>query len=447
MSSFLSSNSDSKEFNLHTLVRRRELEIARKGFTTIQLPNDSVKLEELNSDLIPVKQMLEKHIKKQADLLHGLSVRIYHNIQLAHIKLRSEEFHLLSSMTMRKVKATQQEYIEALLVMKGLEAFQTHLSYGMVNAKTASRDIAAIKGVHGSTTTSKNGNKKPKPGGRSSWSNESLMKQLKKKEFFPILVTQSDGTASIAYSDTAPFCNHAIALQRSKEIAREGYSMLKLPSGYSKLNDLSSGRMKKAISLAEQARKDQLLALERQIVKLQVAIDIAERYFISGHEKLAAKGMRKVKFVQLEYLHILKQIEALKAYEHSLQYGFLNCETAEDDLEEIKSVPCNKQPCTDSDEDLVSQLIDQKFFPMIFPLLGGGVNIYYSNNPPKEEAPPSPNSQVPNSSPTSQPTPTKSRPNVRRLSLTSNNSQRSGLAVASKGIPASARRLSLRLSG
>ncbi|KAL3933951.1 MAG: hypothetical protein SGBAC_010180 [Bacillariaceae sp.] len=451
MSSLFSSNSDSKEFNVHILVRQRELEMVRKGFTAIGLPENAVKVDELNSDLIAVKNLIEKEIKKQADLLHGLTIRIYHNAQLAHVKLKTEEFTFLSCVTMRKVKAIQQEYTEALLVMKGLEAFQNHLQYGLVNAKTATRDIGAIKGVHGSP---KNGAKKPR-GRRHLHSDESLMKQLKKKEFFPILLAQGDGTATFSYSDTAPFCNHAVAFQRTKEITAEGFSMIKLPSGYSKIANPSL-ELCKATFLLETAQSDQELALQRYIVKLQVAVDIAERYFIAGHEKLAAKGMRKVKIIQQEYIHILRQREALKDFENSLQYGLLNLETIEDDLKEIKTFPCPKQPCTDSDEDLVSQLMDQKFFPMLFPLLGGGVNIHYSENPPK------PSTSIPKSqsSPIIAAPPKRlSAPNIRRLSMQKNNEKsstamrRSGeMSAPSKARPtparpSSARRLVLRRSG
>jgi hypothetical protein len=233
------------------------------------------------------------------------------------------------------------------------------------------------------------------------------MKQLKKKEFFPILETKSDGTAIFAYSDTAPFCNHAVALHRTNEIAAEGFSRTKLPSGYSKLSNLSE-ETKNAILLAQAAQQDQVLALKRHVVKLQVAVDIAERYFIAGHEKLSAKGMKKVKFIQQEYIHILRLIEAFKAFEHHLQFGFLNLDTIEDDLDEIKSVPCSKQPCTDSEEDLVTQLMDQKFSPMLFPLLGGGVKIHYSSNPPKDASSSSSSPNAKNNN---------SIPNARRLSV------------------------------
>ncbi|CAJ1948615.1 unnamed protein product [Cylindrotheca closterium] len=424
--------------NVHSLVRQREHEIVRKGFTTIELPQNVDKLEELNSDLLSVKRLVDKQIAKQANLLHGLSIRIYHNTQLAHVKLRSEEFTFLSCMTMRKVKAAQHEYMEALLILKGLEAFRTHLSYGLVNAKTATRDLAAIQGAHGSP---KAGTVRKPKGRRSSYSDESLMKQLKKKEFFPILETQPDGTALFIYSDTAPFCNHAVALHRTKEIATEGYSMVKLPSGYSKLNN-PCAETKHAFGLVQQARQDQVLALKRHVVKLQVAVDIAERYFIAGHERLSAKGMKKVKFIQQEYLHILRLIEAFKAFEGHLQYGFMNLDTIEDDIEEIKSVPSSKTPCTECDEDLVTQLMDQKFFPMLFPLLGGGVKIHYSHNPPKDRSSPSsPNSNSQDSRP--------SIPNARRLSV--GNMAGAGKAPGKAGRrpslsgivnrPASARRL------
>ena len=157
--------------------------------------------------------------------------------------------------------------------------------------------------------------------------------------------------------------------------------MIKIPSGYVKVDTLSQ-KASSASKLVEAASKEKEDSLQKLVLDIQISTNLADQHWLNDDVAQACSLMKKVKTAQQEYLQILRVMEGINAFQTHLTYGLVDLKTAKEDLDEIVSVPWEPEQCQDSDSELLSQLEEKKFYPRLFPLLGGGVNIFYSDQPP-----------------------------------------------------------------
>lgn len=359
---------ESVSFGLQFVARQREKDVALQGFTKVLPPKKATKLKKLPRDMNHVNEMVQKALKHHEDLLHGLCVRIHHTTKLAQVKLRTED-EFMACVTMMKAKEIQQEYIRAFLIRSAIQMFEEHMWMGLVGARTATKDLAAITHIHKETAKLK---RDP---------DDVLLAQLNKEAFFPIIKVYPDRRFDVFFSNIPPICNHEVGIVHAKNIATRGFSTVRVPTGYLKTENPSS-KQKAVIAIISQAREQQETTVQSLIKKIKMTVNQANVSLKDSDKEAVYEAMRRVKDLQQEYLHALRVIEGLNAYENFVLRGIVDLAKAKGDIEDLNSTGWEPTPSECSNEDLLAELEEKKFYPRLFPILGGGVKVYFSENPP-----------------------------------------------------------------
>lgn len=351
-------------------ARQREKEIASKGFSSIKTPKKMTRLKKLPKDMVRVKASVEALIAEQDNLLRGISNRIHHRAQLALRRLKYKDTGFALS-AMRSIVEQQHEYIQISILKRALQVYLLNIACGLASSKNAKKDMKAIRHAHSSA-------KKPEI---PQYSEEMLLTRLQHKYLFPLIHFNEGSAYHVVYSDTPPFCNQDVAQERAKEIASRGFSKINLPTGYVR-REKPTSRMVPAIRLVKLCIQEQEAALSKLIFRIQEIAQGAIRHALEDRIEDAATEMRAIRELQYAFLHHSQVIEGVKAYEDHLMHDLMDVSNAKQDLDDIKSIPPRYRPTEETETELLTYLNDRKFFPRLFPLLGGGVKVHFSASPP-----------------------------------------------------------------
>ncbi|KAL3935852.1 MAG: hypothetical protein SGBAC_008707, partial [Bacillariaceae sp.] len=91
------------------------------------------------------------------------------------------------------------------------------------------------------------------------------------------------------------------------------------------------------------------------------------------NDKAAISTLQKVKPIQLEFVHVLRVVAGMKAFEKHISLGHMSHKNVRRNLKEIERVPWNKKPRSVLGKDALTVMIDEKrYFPTMsaMPSLG-----------------------------------------------------------------------------
>jgi plasmid rolling circle replication initiator protein Rep len=177
-------------FGKQFAFQQRAKEIATKGFSKTQIPKARHKKPPAK-DLDPVLNKILYAIEEQEEILHGLSIRIYHSARLATKLVKNNPKTAAS--TMRKVKSIQQEYVHVLRVKAGTKAYQKHVTLGLQDLKDVEKNLEGLKNCFW--------NKK-----ETTATDDALIAQLETEKLFPVM----DSQGKISFSKDPSFISGSV---------------------------------------------------------------------------------------------------------------------------------------------------------------------------------------------------------------------------------------------
>lgn len=178
---------------------------------------------------------------------------------------------------------------------------------------------------------------------------------------------------TIQESQSMPFGKQLILMQRVKDIATKGSSLVAIPKAANK-DPPSIYKLPTVLPTIANAIFEQQDMLRGLSLRINHTARVADRLFQKGDTTMTVATMRKVMSIQQEYVHVLRVVAALKEYETYVKTGLLGTKNVSKDIEAIKSAPWNSKPPNYNDTEVLSQVAAKQFFP----IMGSGGTLSYS---------------------------------------------------------------------
>lgn len=168
---------------------------------------------------------------------------------------------------------------------------------------------------------------------------------------------------------------HELVLQeRIRDIATKGFSTIDVPKVG---NKPPARKIESAITMICDAIGHHEAYLGGLARRIHHAVRLMERLY-GKDDKMAVSTMQKIKIIQREFVHVLRVIAGLKAYELHVTLGHLGTKNVQKTLKEIENARWNNKPSTAGKDALVVMVKEQRYFPV----MTSSGKIRFSSQPP-----------------------------------------------------------------
>jgi hypothetical protein len=176
-------------------------------------------------------------------------------------------------------------------------------------------------------------------------------------------------------SDSMQFGHDFVLHQRVKEIAAKGFSTISAPKPGKKP---PVSKIEPFVTMIRDAIGQQEEYLGGLVIRIHHMVRLMECLY-EKDDKMAIATMQKIKTVQHEYVHVLRVIAGMKAYEMHIQLGLMGLKNVQKRLKEIETVPWNHKPSNAGKDSLVVMVEEKRYFPV----MSSGGKIGFSSKPPE----------------------------------------------------------------
>mmetsp|Transcript_19146 Transcript_19146/g.47336 ORF Transcript_19146/g.47336 Transcript_19146/m.47336 type:complete len:223 (+) Transcript_19146:113-781(+) len=179
------------------------------------------------------------------------------------------------------------------------------------------------------------------------------------------------------FSDTSrsmQFGHEFVLQQRVRDIAAKGFSTISIPKAGKKP---PASKVEPAVMLINDAIDHQEDYLGGLSIRIHHTVRLMERLY-GKDDKMAVSTMQKVKSIQHEYVHVLRVIAAMKAYEKHIKLGLVSLKNVKKTLKETENVPWKNKPSTAGKDAMVVMFEEKRYFPV----MSSGGKIGFSSKPP-----------------------------------------------------------------
>lgn len=193
---------DNLDVSLRFVAMERALEIAKKGFSELALPEKNMQqrrssmrtlttlFDRDEKHYISAMLLIAKALKTAQDTRHSIEYKIRHDSKLAEQRLmRGNDDGAYLAMT--KVVKVQYEYVHLLRRIAAIKALRQAVRNGIIKSKQVEENLAEIMAVRGA----------PKP---RDFEYDELLEELEEGNFFPVLNAE-DG--SISFTDSYEYAS------------------------------------------------------------------------------------------------------------------------------------------------------------------------------------------------------------------------------------------------
>ena len=180
------------------------------------------------------------------------------------------------------------------------------------------------------------------------------------------------------FSDTSnsmQFGNEFVLQQRVRDIATKGFSTISVPKSGKKP---PASKIEPAVMMIHDAIDHQEDYLGGLAIRIHHTVRLMECLY-GKDDKMAVATMQKIKTIQHEYVHVLRVIAGMKAYQKHIQLGLMGVQNAKKSLKEIETVPWNHKPSNAGKDSLVVMVEEKRYFPV----MSSGGKIGFSSKPPE----------------------------------------------------------------
>ena len=175
-------------------------------------------------------------------------------------------------------------------------------------------------------------------------------------------------------SHSMQFGHEFVLQQRTREIATKGFSSIAIPKPG---KAPPASKVEPAITIIHEAIENQEDYLGGLAVRIHHTARLME--CLNGKDdKMAISTMHKVKSIQHEYVHVLRLIAGLKAFEKQVKLGLMSHKNPEPFLKELLNVPWPNKPSTAGKPEMEAMIEEQLYFPVMS--MGG--KITFTDKPP-----------------------------------------------------------------
>ncbi|CAJ1935753.1 unnamed protein product [Cylindrotheca closterium] len=164
-------------------------------------------------------------------------------------------------------------------------------------------------------------------------------------------------------SDSIKFGNEFVLQQRVRDIATKGFSTISLPKPGKKP---SPSKIEPAIALIRDAIDHQEDYLSGLTMRIHHTARLMECLY-GKDDKMAISTMQKTKQIQHEYVHILRVIAGMKAFQNHIELGLIapGVKNVEKSIKEIEDCPWKNNPSTAGKDALVAMVGEKRYFPVM----------------------------------------------------------------------------------
>lgn len=157
------------------------------------------------------------------------------------------------------------------------------------------------------------------------------------------------------------FGHEFVLHQRTREIATKGFSTIAVPKAG---KAPPATKIEPAILQIQRAIDSQEESLSNLGLRIHHTVRLME--CLNGkNDAMAISTMHKIRSIQYEYVHVLRVIEGLKAYEKHVKLGLMSPKNPEKMIKELQNVPWKNKPCTAGKDALDAMIEKQQYFPVM----------------------------------------------------------------------------------